>query len=171
MMNGDAERIRSFHYDYGTEFSLAMTIYKFEPPAILIAYDGTVFAQRDAMTLWVHKFKAYLRVANIAPDVFDGPTPPPISYEDLFARMVSGKVTNPPPDGWTPPPSGPDIQHFVIYKNPSTGEDGVQIIDPPQLIHERDEDQMDYFCVTLNLPEVGDQYDQNSDLPVDQVFA
>jgi hypothetical protein len=164
MMNGDKNRIRSFHFGYGTEFRLAETIYKLQPPQILIAYEGTLFAQRDANTLWLHKFRAFLRVAN---QVAGGSPAPGTSYEDLYARMISGKVTDPPPTGWTPPPVGPDIQHFVIYKNPDTGEDGVQIIDPPNLVHMLDEDGMDYFYVQLNLPEVGDQYDRNSDLPVD----
>ncbi len=137
-MGGSPEKIAAHHDYYGAEFSLAETIAKLIPPAILVCYDGSQGGNFDGTTIFKHRFLLYLRLANQAQAL------EPLGYGGLWRKIISdGPVKG--YDGI----AGPHIRAVQVFE-------GLDLMDTPTLARRQDEDLMDYFVGSFVFPEIGD---------------
>ena len=137
-MAGEKARIQAFHYEYGVDSSLMKALYELKPPAILIAWDGTQGGNFDGMTIWKHRFCAYMRLANQAQ------ASSRIGYATLWTLMMNSG----PVQSWDNL-QGKNVRDVQIFEN-------LDIMDTPSVARRMDEELMDFFVGTMVFPEIGD---------------
>ena len=131
-MGGDPGAITAFHYQYGADHRLQEHVYQIAPPGILVAWKGTLGGSFDGQTLFKHRFDVYIRSANAALD------PSTAGPERLWALICNGTM-----------PDERNIRQVQLLPE-------VDIMEPPSVAHQQDEEQMDFFVGTLVIPEIGD---------------
>ncbi len=120
-MGGDPGAIAAFHYLYGADHRLQEHVYQIAPPGILVAWKGTLGGNFDGQTVWKHRFDVYIRTANAALD------PSTAGPERLWAIICNGAM-----------PDGRNIRQIQLLLD-------VDIMEPPSVAHQQDEEQMDFF--------------------------
>ena len=135
-------RISGFHYRLGAEHRRAEAIYAMPAPSILVAWDGDNPGPFDGQTIYRHRFNVYFRMGNAAG------LAEPVGYEDLWDIVCNGKPVT--------MIDGELVENPVNIRNMQFVP-GLDIMDPPGIIHAVDEDQQDRFVSVFVFPEIGDQ--------------
>jgi hypothetical protein len=132
-MEGDDQRIYSYHDSYPKRVSLPLAIYEMPVPAVMVAWQGTTPGTFGANEAWKHNISLYLR----ARETFDAD--PPSAYYKLFSLIVNGA-----PNG-----SGQKLLYTTVH-------DGCYPMDTPSIHRVADEQGTDYFEVAVSFTEIGD---------------
>ncbi len=65
-MEGDRDRISGYYDHYPDESNIRLAIARMRPPAILVAWQGTVPGRSGPAEAWRHLFSLYLRAGQTA---------------------------------------------------------------------------------------------------------
>lgn len=132
-MGGDRNNILAHKFYYGIENNLGKAVSELNPPAILVAWRGTMGGNFDGQTIWKHPFEVYIRTKNAASDQI--PSGPGHVWWLMMNGAVNGTTLN--------------IRQIQLLPN-------VDPMDTPTITARQDEDLMDFFCASLVIPEIGD---------------
>ena len=138
LMGGNPQQIAAHHDFYGEDYRLAEALFKMRPPAVLVAYDGSLGGNFDGATVFKHRFLLYMRLANQADQ------PQPIGYGTMWRTIISAG----PVPAWDGT-SGPNIRSVQLHE-------GLDLMDTPSIMRRQDEELMDFFVGSLVFPEIGD---------------
>ena len=147
-MAHDATNITGHLYRYGSEDSIARTVFQRPAPSITVAYIDLLWGKFSGAEMWKHRLEVYLQPRNAD---FTPPNnaPLPASAPHLWWLMM-----NMPVIGYA--------NNTLNFRNlsltnagfPTNG--GLLPVESPNLMHRQDENLADIFCGSLVLTEWGD---------------
>lgn len=132
-MDGDVDRIYTYHDSYPKSVSLAHAIHAMPLPAIMAAWNGSGPAQSGDFTRWRHNVTLYLRAKN----EIEGD--PRAGYYRLFRLIVKGI------------PTGQSQPMLYLDIHPSCTS-----MEVPMIERQTDAEALDYFQVPITFTEIGD---------------
>ena len=132
-MEGDWERIYSYHDSYPKRVSLVHAIHSMPAPGVMAVWQGTQPGSFGGVDVWKHQVTLFLR----ARETFDGDAPS--AYYRLFRLITKGV------------PTGAGIVMLNATVHPSCYP-----MDLPSIQRQTDAEGLDYFEVPLSFTEMGD---------------
>lgn len=133
-MNGDAARIRAYHYRYPKQASLARALYELDSPAVLVAWRGVEPGRFGRGEVWQHRFSLFVRSREILDN-----EPSTAGYYRIIELLSNGV------------PTGGDGQRMLD----TVIDPACYPMDVPRVITASDVEGVDYFEVELHLTEIG----------------
>lgn len=132
-MEGDWERIYSYHDSYPKRVSLVHAIHSMPAPGVMVVWQGTQPGSFGGVDVWKHQVTLFLR----ARETFDGDAPS--AYYRLFRLITKGV------------PTGAGIVMLNATVHPSCYP-----MDLPSIQRQTDAEGLNYFEVPLTFTEMGD---------------
>ena len=132
-MEGDWERIYSYHDSYPKRVSLVHAIHSMPAPGVMVVWQGTQPGSFGGVDVWKHQVTLFLR----ARETFEGDAQ--TAYYRLFRLITKGV------------PTGAGIVMLNATVHPSCYP-----MDLPSIQRQTDAEGLDYFEVPLTFTEMRD---------------
>ena len=147
-MSGDPLRIVGHQYRYGTDDSIARTVFQRESPSIVVAYLDLLWGKFSGAEMWKHRLEVYLQPRNATTTPPNG-APPPASAPHLWWMMMNLPVVGYANDTL-------NFRNLSLTHASFPTNGGLLPVESPSLMHRQDENLADLHVGALILGEWGD---------------
>lgn len=134
-LTGGVNQIYAYHDRYPKKVSLRQAIEAMPAGSVMAAWMGTAPGNLATTEVWKHHFSIYLRAGE---DKFAGDE---AGYYAMYRAILRGNI-----DGQ---PAGMSLLYISVQAD-------CLPMDPAPIARETDDLGLDYFCIQVAIPEVGD---------------
>lgn len=148
-MAGVPSNIYGHRYLYGTEDSLARTVFQRTAPSICVAYMDLIWGKFSGAEMWKHRLEVYLQPRNAVPALPNN-APTPASGPHLWWLLMNKPVT-----GYA---NGTlNFRQISLTHSSFPANGGLMPIENPNLMHRQDENLADVHIGQIICVESGDE--------------